>query len=446
MTLRRVVGFALGLSLLAGAGRVCAQSPVPEPQAQSVSTLDADQAFAVAIQLFTRNGEYEKALLLLMSRPDICNRPDGLRLRVELLLRLGRASEALSVIELYLSAHPDDALARFQLGEVRFSLRQDQAAAFAYRLALAGDLDDLRRNMALKRLDMIVARKRWRFWVGGAISPDSNLNSSTDSTTVDLFGLPFRLDEAARRRSGIGFTAYGGLERDIRLKPNLSVRARVAANVIDAPGNQTDLLSLQWRIGPQWRTGPQSTVSLQALASQSWFGGDLFEKRAGLRFETESYGQNRRHGLGLSAERIDSRLNPARDGESYSAEWSRTRYLGTSSLWNLSLAGVRREAAAASEAYSQAQVTAGRLYRAPFASFVYVELGMVGRRYDQAAASFGVRREDTEGTLGVRLSKRDLLIFGTHPYVAVQASRNRSNISLYAYHRERIEFGITREF
>ncbi|WP_349322871.1 hypothetical protein [Asticcacaulis sp. MM231] len=101
-------------------------------------------------------------------------------MRVELLLRLGRASEALSVIEFYLSAHPDDALARFQLGEVRFSLRQDQAAAFAYRLALAGNLDDLRRNMALKRLDMIVARKRWRFSVGGAISPDSNLNSATN--------------------------------------------------------------------------------------------------------------------------------------------------------------------------------------------------------------------------------------------------------------------------
>ncbi|CAL4869865.1 hypothetical protein MMA231_04157 (plasmid) [Asticcacaulis sp. MM231] len=225
----------------------------------------------------------------------------------------------------------------------------------------------------------------------------------------------------------------------------MSLRARVAGNVIDAPGSQTDLLALQWRVGPQWRTGPQSTVSLQALASQSWYGAELFETRTGLRFETESYGRNRRRSLGLSAERIDSRLNPARDGESYSAEWSRTRYLGTSSLWNLSLAGVRRDAAAASEALS-AQITAGRLYPAPFASFVYVEMGLVGRRYDEAAASFGVRREDTETTLDVRLSKRDLLIFGTHPYVAVQASRNRSNISLYAYHRERIEFGITREF
>lgn len=153
----------------------CAQEPT-QPSSRSVE-LTGDQAFATALELFIRSGQYDDALNLLLSRPDVLERPEGVRLHGELLLRLGRPESALKIIELWLAAHPDDAMARFQLAEIYFAERKDQAAALAYRMALAGGLDELRTRMTQTRLEVINARKSLKLWIGGSVSPDSNLNS-----------------------------------------------------------------------------------------------------------------------------------------------------------------------------------------------------------------------------------------------------------------------------
>jgi outer membrane protein len=69
-----------------------------------------------------------------------------------------------------------------------------------------------------------------------------------------------------------------------------------------------------------------------------------------------------------------------------------------------------------------------------------------GRSYDGAAVAFGVKRVDAEYGMTARFSKRDWAILSTFPYIAVSLARNDSNIPLYDYARERVEFGFTREF
>jgi hypothetical protein len=91
-------------------------------------------------------------------------------------------------------------------------------------------------------------------------------------------------------------------------------------------------------------------------------------------------------------------------------------------------------------------MSVGRLFQAPLASLLYVETRYGERRFDGSAAACGVTRRDQEFSLQARVSKRDLLLFGAHPYVQMTLSRSRSNIDLYSYDRNRVEFGLTREF
>lgn len=54
------------------------------------------------------------------------------------------------------------------------------------------------------------ARKRATGSLSLALAPDTNVNTSTSAQTVNIFGLPFQLDDQARATSGIGVVAAFG--------------------------------------------------------------------------------------------------------------------------------------------------------------------------------------------------------------------------------------------
>ena len=58
------------------------------------------------------------------------------------------------------------------------------------------------------------ARKRASGNLSLALAPDTNVNTSTSAQTVDIFGLPFQLDDQARAKSGIG--VVGSLNTEIQ--------------------------------------------------------------------------------------------------------------------------------------------------------------------------------------------------------------------------------------
>lgn len=436
------LGVAFIVASLAVADPVFGQTTDVFTQNQTLSA----KAFGDELIRRLKSGDYEGALEWLEGHPDVLSRDEGQKLQIQLLMFLGRDRQARALSETYLSGHPNDATARFQLAELHFRARQDQAAAFAYRLALAGNLDEARRTAAYGRLEQIEGRKRWRYWVGGSVAPDSNLNSATNSTRVDLFGLPFELSDDARRRSGVSVNAFGGIDRIVEFTPSLGLRLSTVASVTDLPGNDADLGYLSLRMGPQWRLDQTTVVSVQVKRSRQWYGGEVWEDTEGIGLESDSYSANRRWTGALNLDRVSARLNPARGGHLWSFEAARTQFLGNSSLWRLGTSVIRREAKSAPEAYLQGQLSIGRLFQGPKATFIYTEASVGHRRYDAEAVAFRTRRIDREASIEVRLSKRDWFLWGGHPFVSVSASQNRSSINLYEYDRTRVEFGFTREF
>ena len=283
-------------------------------------------------------------------------------------------------------------------------------------------------------------------WAGASVSPDSNLNSATDASRVNLFGLPFELDDNARRQSGVALSVFGGLERAFRLRGGNAARVSVVASASDAPGIQFDTASFSVRAGPEWRIPEGGEAAVQLTGSQRWYGGAALDDRVGLFAMVEAGGAKTRWMTAVSADSIDDQLSDGRDGWSGGVDLARTVYLSPSSLWRAALSVTLRRARSESNGYTQARASTGVLLRTPFSSMTYVEPYIMSRRYNAAAVAFGDVREDTEFGVTARLSKRDWTIAGAFPFVSLSVSRSQSTVAIGDFTRERVEFGFTREY
>ena len=403
--------------------------------------------FASSLAQALETGDHQLALSLLESSPETSETPDGIRLRAALLVRLGRADEAMALLEGWMARDGADALARFQIGEIHFAAGRLAPARLSYRLALAGSLDPRRTQIVQNRLAAIAKARTLRVSVTVSAAPDSNLNSATSAGTIDLFDLPFTLSEDARRQSGVTASLSVGVERRWPVDEHLSIQAGGFLSLLDAPNRTFDQHQLSVFVGPELRSGIRSALSAAGTYRETGLGGSAFESSHGIRISGMAHPDPQTAwGVAAHVEEIDNRLGDALDGRAYGGQISRTRYLGPNALWRASLATASHDLAGAEADYHLLQVAAGRLMSLPFGVSAYVEPYLRRRAFDRLSNAFRVRRDDREFGLTVRLSRRDLVVSGAFPYVQAVASRSWSNVSLGNYSRHRIEFGLTRDF
>ncbi|EJL34551.1 Protein of unknown function (DUF560) [Caulobacter sp. AP07] len=438
--LSRALVLALALMTLG------ALAPGETVRAQEPAAI-SDQAFAEALTPALRGGDYGAALALLDARPDIAALPAGVRLRAELLAKLGRTSEAIALLEGHLVQDTTDALARFQIGELHFAAHRDRSATLAYRLALAGALDPVRRGVVQARLDAIEARRDLRITLSGSIAPDSNLNGATRATTIDLYGLPFTLSEDARRRAGVTATLSGSLERRIHVSGPYSVSLGASAVVLDASGRAFDQSQISLFAGPEIRLADHARLALLATYRDIDFGGADLETWRGLQLGGEVYSDAHTRWDGSThLDRIDNARAKAFDGWTYGLQVNRTRFLGPSALWRASVNLDAHDLASAELSYRDARLAVGRLFALPLSTLGYVEPYGQQRAFVGRSSVFGVRRADREIGVSFRVSRRDWRVMGAFPFAQAVVARATSNVALGRYTRQRLEFGFTRDF
>lgn len=442
--LRGVTGLTLAaLAFTSNAfAHQAASSVRPAPEVFS-----GDRGFSNALVDALRGGDFAMALTVLESRPDIAGTSAGVRLHAELLARLDRASEAIALLEGHLARDDNDALARFQVGEIHFAARRDRSATLAYRLALSGQLDPVRRQLTEARLAAIEARRDLRFSISVAVAPDSNINSATNASTIDLYGLPFELSDEARRRSGVGMSVQTSVERRLTLSERYAIIAGGSLALLDASNRTFDQRQTGLLIGPEIQLARHARISVAATYRDIGFGGSSLETWRGVQIGGQTYADSRTRWDGSAHfDRISSARSAESSGRTYGAQVIRTRFLGPSALWRASLALDAHALAGPEAGYREGYASAGRLFALPFSSLVYVESYGRERTFDRPSSLFGVRRADREFGVTVRVSKRDWVFRNAFPYVQASAAHSRSNVTLGSYTRQRVEFGLTRDF
>jgi hypothetical protein len=102
----------------------------------------------------------------------------------------------------------------------------------------------------------------------------------------------------------------------------------------------------------------------------------------------------------------------------------------------------------ASPAFADKGYRVGLAYHRELAHGITVEAQaeMFLSYYDGPNALFGTTRRDQTMRIEGSVYRRDWIVFGFDPVLSLIVTRNASNQSLFAYRREQLELGFTKEF
>jgi hypothetical protein len=357
-----------------------------------------------------------------------------------------RYGDAVKIYRDILTDKPGITRVRLELARALFLNEEDEAAEHHFHLALSDQPPGPVADNIKMFLDAIRARKDFRWTVGFTVAPDTNINVAPEDERVDLFGLPFILDENARQRSGVGVVVSGGAE----YSPDLSQRTKLESNVYVRHseykcGDFDDTL-VSAGIGPSFRWS-RTTISAQATGYYRWYGGDAYNRALGGQVTWEQDIARRwRASATIGYQQVDYLLNDQLDGPLYSFTATVTYGLSSRSY----LRGIF------SVNYERADALALRNTEWRYGLGLYRELGwgiiaylqpeITFNPYKGIQPAFNRRRNDTELRIGLSLIKRDINLWGFSPELRYTFVKNHSSIDFYDYDRHRVEIGVSRKF
>ncbi|MBP7952472.1 MAG: hypothetical protein KAZ17_03200, partial [Sphingorhabdus sp.] len=177
-----------------------------------------------------------------------------------------------------LADDPKQTRVRLELARIMLMKGQEGAANYHFRLAQQDkDLPEEIRQTVSSIRSIIRSKRKWNLNFDFGIAPDTNINSATAAETVNInFGptqVPLTLNDDARKKSGIGQTA--GLSAGLRLKASEALAFIIYTDFrgVNYEGKSVDNFQLQLGAGPELRLSPSSSLSVQAIGEQRWYGG-----------------------------------------------------------------------------------------------------------------------------------------------------------------------------
>ena len=398
----------------------------------------------------------------------------------QLLMTNNRLDDARKLLDQVLAAQPDDSEALFLMATIAVAqkdydraislyrrilvhepdaerVRLDLARAFflkgdydnadrQFRFARAGDIDDAVKVNVDHFLAAINRLRQWTMNFSFALAPDTNQNAATSAAQVNIFGLPFALDKAARKQSGIGLAGEIGGEWSPLLDDNL--KARIGANLsrVEYSGGQFDDMTLSAYGGPQLLFSNWD-VSLLATGFQRWFANQDYVSGVGGKLAGD-YGitSDWLVGASVGGQSVTNAFIPEQSGPLWTAQLSAAYVLSPSSLFQLQLGFNRQQAQIAPYSYSGVWFGGGYSQDLPFGFSAGFQPSYFLTRYDDALAAFGKTRSDDTVMLAFTLLNRRFDYHGFTPRFSYVFSEQHSNIPIYSFTRNQFQIGLTSLF
>jgi len=443
----QVLGFAaLFIPLSVGVGAavpsVLREGPSPQLRLSPAASIEltrkliADRKFDLA----------EEVLNTLDQVPaDTVDKNELLFLRGLLALERGTFKAAIEIFRTMLDQHPEVVRVRLELARALFGARQDRAAAYHFRLALAGNISDAARQNIQMFLWLIEKRKVWRVNARANLVPDTNVSAGPRNATIELNGIPFELDENGVARSGIGFTVAAVAEVFPRLSKHWRLEGRVGGAFTDYSNRPFDDLSLTAEVGPRYEK-EGFTLSVLANASRRVFGGRGFNYTAGGRVVLQK-GLNRRTAFqtSLGAARVTYDRDVQRNGAQYFFGTTLQRTLTARSLARATVTVTREQTATPSLRNTTFQVRTAYRRELPWGITAEAGPNFYYRPFDDTDPDFDPRSDWSYGA-SVFITKRDWRLYGFAPVFSYEYIRNNSTIDRFNFDRHRANIGITRTF
>lgn len=355
-------------------------------------------------------------------------------------------ARAEAIFRRLLERQPSLLRVRLELARTLFMERKDEQADYHFRLA-AGEhpSDPVLRNI-LRFRQAIRSRRSWRFDFDFGFSPDSNVNSATDKETVDIYGLPFKLDPTGRARSGTG--RFVGADASVRLNRSGKVPIYIGGyGRLTRYGDQRfDDAYAGIEAGPEFHLGGgQLRTTLTGL--RRWYGRHPLVTSVGARVDYDRLaGKSWTLGGSLLVRHNDYFRRGDVDGWDAEARLSANRPLGATTL-GFGYAGIQRSWANDSgQAFWREQLGVGVLKEIGWGLRPQLRADLARQVGDAPLAPFGRRRRDWLLQGSFSIYKRDWNMKGFAPSLSVTMTRNLSTLTIYDEKRLRGEIRLTRAF
>ena len=372
-------------------------------------------------------------------------------------------NEAIGAFHTMLVEAPGLVRVRLELARAFFLKGEDTLARRHFEQVLAGRPPPAVAANVARFLRTMRARRRWQARFGFAVAPDSNLNTASDTRTIflDVFGqrLPFTLDDASSRKSGIGVSIWGGGEYQYPLgrsgpeaRPGpWRLRAGADASVRDYKGGDFDRHLLAAHLGPRRLIDARTEASLLATVERQWTAGVPETDRFGVRLEGVHRLTPR---LTLSGRASVARRNcrdcnwldgPVGD-VSLSASWAALPILrlGGNAGWSWARADAEHwrsdgpQAGLGATLALPAGFTLG--LRASMRRTEYQGSGFPHRTIDRKP------REDETQTFSLSVHNRAVTVLGFSPRLSLIREERDTNAQALDYKRNRAELSFVQQF
>jgi len=355
-------------------------------------------------------------------------------------------ARAEAIFRRLLDRQPSLLRVRLELARTLYMERKDEQADYHFRLA-AGEhpSDPVLRNI-LRFRQAIRSRRSWRFDFDFGFSPDSNVNSATDKETVDIYGLPFKLDPTGRAHSGTG--RFVGADASVRLNRSGKVPIYIGGyGRLTRYGDQRfDDAYAGIEAGPEFRLGGgQLRTTLTGL--RRWYGRHPLVTSVGARVDYDRLaGKSWTLGGSLLVRHNDYARRGDVDGWDTEARLSANHPLGATTL-GFGYAGIQRSwANDPGQAFWREQLGLGVLKEIGWGLRPQLRADFARQVGDAPLAPFGRRRRDWLLQGSFSIYKRDWNMKGFAPSLSVTTTRNLSTLTIYDEKRLRGEIRLTRAF
>lgn len=335
---------------------------------------------------------------------------------------------------------------RLELARTLYMEKKDEQADYHFSLAAAErPSPQVIRNITNFR-DAIRARRSWRFNVDFGFAPDSNINSATDKESIDIHGLPFRLNPDSRARSGTG--RFVGADASIRLNRFGEVPIYIGGygRWVRYGDHRFDDADAGLEAGPEFAVAGGHLRTI-ATGLARWYGRRPLVFSVGARVEFEKLlGGEWNVGGTLLVRHNDYARRSDVDGWDVEARASASRPLGLTTLGFADAAIERSRANDPGQAYWRGRIGVGAVKEIGWGLRPQLRVGLARQVNDGPVAPFGKGRRDwlLEGSFSIY--KRDWNVEGFAPSVSVTVTQNYSTLSLYDERRLRGEVRLTKAF
>ena len=270
--------------------------------------------------------------------------------------------------------------------------------------------------------------------------------TATDKQSVDIFGLPFKLDANARARSGTGIFAGGDASLRVNRFGAVPIYLQAYGRWTHYRDDRFDDAYAGGEAGPEFKLAG-GRLRTTASGLMRWYGRQLLVASAGVHLDYEKLvGDKWTVGGTLLVRHNDYARRRDVDGWDVEARALANRPLGRTALGSAYFGIERNLANDPGQAFWRERAGVGIIKEIGWGLRPQVAIDIARQVGDGPLAPFGKVRRDwlLQGSLSIY--KRDWNLGGFAPSLSLGVTRNYSTLPLYQQRRVRGEIRLTRAF